>query len=142
MVSAEMTVSEKRMLRDAARDASTHAYVPYSHFPVGAAIQLKDGHIVTGANIENSSYGLSNCAERSAIFAALSQGIKPEQFHSLMIYMPGERLYSPCGACRQVIAEFFSAEACVRASCDRDELQEWTVGGLLPAAFGEFEPRS
>ena len=123
-------------LRQKAKQAARHAYQPYSQFAVGAALKLKDGTLIPGCNVENASYGLSNCAERTAIFSALSQGFKPDSFEELMIYMPGEKLYSPCGACRQVMAEFFPANAKVHASCDGDKLQSWTVAELLPGAFG------
>lgn len=119
-----------------AKQAAEHAYQPYSHFAVGAALKLKDGSLIAGCNVENASYGLSNCAERTAIFSALAQGHKPDSFDELMIYMPGEKLYSPCGACRQVIAEFFPPDAKVHASCDSETMQSWTVEQLLPGAFG------
>ncbi len=87
-----------------ATQARKRAYVPYSNFQVGAAVLTKDGKIYTGCNIENSSYGLSNCAERTAIFKAISEGEK--NFSAIAIIADTDRPCSPCGACRQVIVEF------------------------------------
>ena len=88
-----------------AREAARFSYSPYSHFPVGAALCCADGTIVTGANVENRSFGLSNCAERSALFAAVSQGRKT--FLAIAVSTPAsETPTSPCGACRQALSEF------------------------------------
>lgn len=121
--------------RELARQAASRAYIPYSHFAVGAALILSDGSMIPGCNVENASYGLSNCAERTALFSALAQGHKAEDFAAMLIYMPGETLYSPCGACRQVIAEFFAAETRVYATCDNDNFQSWRADELLPGLF-------
>ncbi|MCX7787037.1 MAG: cytidine deaminase [Spirochaetes bacterium] len=92
-------------LIEAARKAAELAYAPYSHFRVGAALLCKDGSIVTGINIENRSFGLTVCAERVAIFSALSQG--KQKFTALAIVcLDADYPVSPCGACRQVISEF------------------------------------
>lgn len=90
--------------------AMENAYVPYSHFRVGCCILLKDGKIVTGANIENASYGLTNCAERSALFAVYSQGYRKDDIKTMVIVGDTEDVISPCGACRQVISELVSDE--------------------------------
>lgn len=121
--------------REVARQAAARAYIPYSNFAVGAALILKDGQIIPGCNVENASYGLSNCAERTAIFSALAQGCRNTDFIALLIYMPGEDLYSPCGACRQVIAEFFAADTLIYATCDNDSFQSWRTEELLPGLF-------
>ncbi|MDF2177026.1 cytidine deaminase [Aliiglaciecola sp. CAU 1673] len=121
--------------KEYAKTAASHAYNRYSNFAVGAALSLKDGRLIPGCNVENASYGLTNCAERTAIYAAIAQGIKPEQFAAMTIYMPGDKLYSPCGACRQVIAEFFPANAKVHATCDAEHTQSWRVDELLPGLF-------
>lgn len=86
-------------------DASKNAYVPYSHFPIGAALKTKEGHVFTGCNIENASFGLTNCGERTAIFKAVSEGYK--DLTEIAIYGETQEPVSPCGACRQVMAEFF-----------------------------------
>lgn len=118
-----------------AQQAAKHAYNRYSQFAVGAALRLKDGRMIPGCNVENASYGLTNCAERTAIYAAIAQGIPPEQFDAMTIYMPGDKLYSPCGACRQVIAEFFPPDAQVHATCDAEHTRSWRVKELLPGLF-------
>jgi cytidine deaminase len=88
-----------------AKEASNFSYSPYSHFRVGAALLCTDGTVIRGANIENRSYGLTNCAERSALFTALSAG--KSEFKGLAIYSPdADYPIPPCGACRQVISEF------------------------------------
>lgn len=91
-------------LIDAAIRAREKAYVPYSKFKVGAAVLTKSGIIVSGCNVENASYGLSNCAERTAIFKAVSEG--EQDFSVIAVAADTERPVAPCGACRQVIAEF------------------------------------
>lgn len=121
-------------LLERAREAATAAYCPYSHFPVGAAIESDLG-ITTGCNIENASYGLALCAERVALFSAIAQGAK--RFSRLAVTCiaapsdapPGSRM--PCGACRQVIAEFLSPDALVVV----DGVGSLRVADLLPHAF-------
>ncbi|PXF30396.1 cytidine deaminase [Pokkaliibacter plantistimulans] len=125
-------------MKAVAKAAASRAYIPYSHFPVGAALLLADGQIVPGCNVENISYGLGNCAERTAIFSAIAQGHAHAEFVSMLIYMPGDTLYSPCGACRQVMVEFFPEEREVIATCDSDAIQVWTMAELLPASFSSF----
>ena len=120
----------------AARNAASRAYVPYSHFPVGAAFHTPDGQIIKGCNIENASFGLSNCAERTAIFKAVSEGITT--FDSLYIFGETEAPISPCGACRQVISEFCPADMPVYLISKTDEVKETSVGELLPYSFKEL----
>ena len=120
-------------LFDAARDASARAYAPYSRFQVGAAVLADDGRIFTAANVENASYGLTSCAERNAVFAAVSAGVR--RIVAVAIHTPTGAPVSPCGACRQVIHEFGPA-AVVVACCDGDATRRWTIGELLPGAFG------
>ncbi|WP_280737572.1 MULTISPECIES: cytidine deaminase [unclassified Enterococcus] len=118
---------------DVATAALDKAYVPYSHFPVGACLVTKAGKIYQGLNIENASYGLSNCAERTAIFKAVSEGER--EFAHLVIAGHTERAISPCGACRQVMAEFCEPEMPVTLIGDHGTLKETTVAELLPYAF-------
>jgi len=94
----------KRELINKAKEAKKFAYVPYSGFQVGAALQTKSGKVYTGCNIENSSYGASNCAERTAIFKAVSEG--ETEFESIAVVSSAEDVTYPCGICRQVMAEF------------------------------------
>ena len=109
------------------------AYVPYSKFPVGAALLAEDGTVFHGCNIENASFGLTNCAERTAIFKAVSQGVKT--FKAIAIVADTEGPCSPCGACRQVIAEFCAPTMPVYLTNLKGDVLETTVEGLLPGAF-------
>lgn len=118
-------------------EASEKAYVPYSHFPIGAALRTKDGRVFTGCNIENASFGLSNCGERTAIFKAVSEGYK--EFSEIAIYGETEKPISPCGACRQVMAEFFEPSATVTLIAKDGQTVEMTVGELLPYSFTDLK---
>jgi len=117
----------------AARRASGKAYAPYSRFHVGAAVMADDGRIFAGANIENASYGLTSCAERNAVFAAVASGRRA--FSAIAVAGGPESVTSPCGACRQVIFEF-GPDAKVVSCCDGDGLRGWSIDELLPGAFG------
>lgn len=118
---------------DIANDMLDRAYVPYSHFPVGAALLGEDGEIYTGCNVENASLGLTNCAERTALFKAVSEGV--HDFEGIVITSRGKRAVSPCGACRQVISEFCSPDMPVWLTNEAGELKKMTVGTLLPYYF-------
>ncbi|MEO9263197.1 MAG: cytidine deaminase [Candidatus Baltobacteraceae bacterium] len=118
-------------LLDAAREARARAYAPYSQFQVGAALETTDGRIVTGSNVENASFGLSICAERAAIVAAVSAGYR--EFRAIAIAGPDGRLASPCGACRQFMAEFNRSMRVTFAT--PDGAVRTTVAELLPYAF-------
>lgn len=97
-----------KTLFEQALEASKNAYAPYSHFPVGAALLLANGTVISGANVENRSFGLTNCAERTAIFEAVAKGYK--EFKAIAIATPNASYpVGPCGACRQVLSEFASA---------------------------------
>lgn len=122
-----------RKLEQAARRAATASYSPYSKFRVGAAVLCGSGRIYTGANVENASYGLCNCAERTAIFTAVAAGERVVQ--AVAVYTPTSTVSSPCGACRQVINEF-GPTALIISVCDRADRLETTLDRLLPAAFG------
>jgi cytidine deaminase len=111
------------------------AYTPYSNFKVGAAILLKDGTYIHGANIENASFGLSNCAERSALFSLYSQGYKKEDIVSITIVANDNGPVSPCGACRQVMHELLPRDAKIILANTKGETMETTTDGLLPYAF-------
>jgi cytidine deaminase len=118
-----------------AKKARLKAYVPYSKFKVGAAVLLKDGTYVHGANVENSSYGLSNCAERSALFSLVSQGYDPKDIVSITIVANDIRPVSPCGACRQVMHELLPKDASIILANTKGETIEMTKDALLPYAF-------
>ena len=117
-------------------EASKYAYVPYSHFPIGAALKTKDSHIYTGCNIENASFGLTNCGERTAIFKAVSEGYK--DFSEIAIYGKTKYPISPCGACRQVMTEFFEPSAKVTLISEIGKTVVMTVEELLPYSFTDL----
>ena len=114
-------------------ETSKKAYVPYSHFPIGAVLVAKNGQIFTGVNIENASFGLTNCGERTAIFKAVSEGVT--DFEELIVYGETEQPVSPCGACRQVMAEFFSKDLKVTLVAKDKSTVVMTVKELLPYSF-------
>lgn len=120
----------------AAIRASENAYVPYSHFPVGAAVLTKDGQVFQGCNVENASFGLTNCAERTAIFKAVSEG--QTAFAEIAIFGKTEHPVSPCGACRQVMVEFFEQDAKVTLVGKAGQTVEMTVAELLPYSFTDL----
>ena len=123
-------------LVDLAIEVSKNAYVPYSHFPVSAVLVSLQQEIYTGVNIENASFGLTNCAERTAIFKAVSEGVR--DFSELIIYGQTEKPISPCGACRQVMAEFFHKDLKVTLVAKDKSTVEMTVGELLPYSFTDL----
>ena len=120
-------------LRAAAVAARAHAYAPYSQFAVGAAIETADGRRFTGANVENASYGLTICAERTAMFAAVNAGAK--RITAVAVTGPDGVTTPPCGACRQVLAEFGSPDVPVSYARSDGGWSDTTLGELLPAAF-------
>lgn len=120
-------------LMEEAKKARLMAYAPYSKFLVGAALLTVDGEIFHGCNIENAGYSLTNCAERTAIFSAIAKGKK--KFSKMAIVCDTERPGSPCGACRQVISEFFTPEAEIILTNLKGDVQVTTITELLPGAF-------
>lgn len=122
-------------LEPAARRAAGHSHSPYSRFPVGAAVLDADGRVFSGCNVENASFGLTLCAERCALGAAIAAGTEPGTPRALLIYTPGDRAHSPCGACRQVMHELLAADAVVLSICDAGETVAWGPDDLLPQPF-------
>jgi cytidine deaminase len=118
-------------LVQAAREAQAQAYAPYSRFRVGAALEAEDGRVFTGANVENASYGLGICAERSAVSAAATAGAR--RFRRIVVVSESDPPATPCGACRQVLAEF-GGDLVVEAVGPRGS-GRWRLDELLPAAF-------
>lgn len=120
---------------EAAKAARLKAYVPYSNFKVGAAIELNDGTIIHGANVENSSYGLSSCAERNALFSLISQGYDPKQIKSITVIGASKGPISPCGACRQVMSELVPESATIYLTNLEKLVKETNTKELLPYNF-------
>jgi cytidine deaminase len=120
-------------LETAARAAAATAYAPYSKFQVGAAVLMGSGKIYRGANVENASYSLCFCAERTALVTAITAG--ESKLQAVAVYTPTQVPTSPCGACRQVLSEF-GPDALVISVCDTARRQENSLGVLLPEQFG------
>lgn len=116
--------------------AREKAFAPYSGFLVGAAVETLDGTIYTGCNIENASYGLTVCAERVAIWKAMSEGVKPGDFRAIAVAADSKRPTPPCGACRQILSEF-APEATVTLVNLQGLTREFTVAELLPESFND-----
>jgi len=129
----KITLPQRRRLEKAARAAARASYSPYSRFCVGSAVLAGSGKIYAGTNVENASYGLTNCAERSAVFAAVSRGERT--LRCVVVYTPTPAPTMPCGACRQVLNEF-GAHATVISVCDSEVRIETTLDRLLPMGFG------
>lgn len=126
-----LTKQEKQALIDLANTARQLAYVPYSNYPVGSALRTKSGRIYTGVNVENAAYPQTMCAERVAIYKAVSEGEKEFEVISVVTDNGG----SPCGGCRQVMAEFGLDTIVLLADGNGKLVQETTVRELLPDAF-------
>jgi cytidine deaminase len=126
-----MQETDARALIARAREAARFSYSPYSEFPVGAALLCADGTIVLGTNVENRSFGLANCAERSALFAAVSQGRR--EFTAIAVACPRSDVpVSPCGACRQALSELCPPDMPVYFAGNGEAHVETTIAGLLP----------
>ena len=128
-------MNDPQKLLEAAMQAMEKAYAPYSKFKVGSAIMTEDGQIVTGCNIENSSFGLTNCAERTALFSAIAAG--KSRFKAIAIVADGDRNPYPCGACRQVLAEFCAPNMPVYVASrgNLGAFHKMVLGELLPNSF-------
>lgn len=131
-----LTPAELQQLIKAATEARFAAYAPYSNFRVGAALLTTDSQMFTGCNIENASYGLANCAERTAVFKAVSEGKR--DFKAIAVVGDSPEPCSPCGACRQVLVEFSPNMAVVLANPE-GEFELFTAEELLPGFFGVQE---
>ena len=131
---------DNQQLIKIALEAREKAYAPYSHFAVGAAVLTKNGQVYRGCNVENASYGATNCAERTAIFKAVSEGNKEFSKIAIVGGKAGEEISEyayPCGVCRQVMAEFVNPkELIVIVAKSKDEYVEMTLEELLPNSFG------
>ena len=122
----------KQELCQTARDMLSRSYSPYSHFPVGAALACADGSVYTGCNIENAAYGPSVCAERVAVFKAVSEGKR--EFVRIAVAASTKKFCAPCGVCRQVLQEFAPDLQVILVNCDGETL-DLTLPELLPYGF-------
>nr|WP_273730973.1 cytidine deaminase [Leuconostoc mesenteroides] len=126
-----------RKLVDVANQALNDTYTPYSHFPVGAALLGENGEIFKGVNIENVSFGLTNCAERTAIFTAIAAGQR--HFHGLVISGRTDEPIAPCGACRQVMVEFFDPDMPIWLINNQGKEIETNIAELMPGSFNSLQ---
>ena len=115
--------------------AMNNAYAPYSHYHVGACVLCKDGKTFYGANIENASYGATNCGERSAVFGAYSYGYRKDDIEAIAIVSDGKRIGTPCGICRQVLSELLNQDTPIILSNGKETVEK-TIAELLPMQFG------
>jgi cytidine deaminase len=127
-------MNQEELIQEAAA-ARQKAYAPYSNFLVGAAVLTHDGLVFHGCNVENASYGLCNCAERTALFSAIAAGCKPGDFAAMAVIGDTDGPIAPCGACRQVMIELGTPALQVILANLKQDVQVTTAGALLPGAF-------
>jgi cytidine deaminase len=132
-----MTLEVRQRLVAAAREAMARSHSPYSHFRVGAALLGADGRVFTGTNVENASYGLSICAERTAVFKAVSEGCR--DFVAAAVVTDTDRPTPPCGACRQVLQEF-APGLVIHLAGRGGDVETFRLSELLPRPFDNFTP--
>ncbi|KGX92126.1 cytidine deaminase [Pontibacillus halophilus JSM 076056 = DSM 19796] len=125
-------MNQSELIQEAKR-AREVAYVPYSKFPVGAAVQTKSGNVYIGSNIENAAYPVTCCAERVAIFKAVSEG--DTEFTNIAVVADTDRPVPPCGSCRQVMSEFFKADTPIYTTNLHGDVKEFRMNELLPFSF-------
>jgi homotetrameric cytidine deaminase len=133
-----ITPDQEQQLIAAATAARSRAYVPYSHYAVGAALLMADGEIFGGCNVENASYGLTSCAERNAIFGMIGRtdDASVRRIRAVAVVTAGNDPATPCGACRQVIREFGKDAAIIIANTEGTVFLRTTLDALLPHSFG------
>lgn len=124
-------------LYNEAKAVLKNSYSGYSNFKVAAALRMKNGEVITGVNVENASFGLTNCAERTALFTAYTKGYRKEDIAEILITTEQEEFISPCGACRQVIRELMEDDANVHMTNNKGEVKTVQNKDLLPFAFTE-----
>lgn len=134
MKRADLSPAEQALL-DAAAAARLNAHAPYSRFLVGAAVLDKSGQVISGCNVENASYGLTNCAERTAFFAAIASGRKAGDFTHIAVTGDTPGPIPPCGACRQVMMEMGGPDLVVLLTNLKGDIERTTAAALLPGAF-------
>ncbi|CAM4283731.1 cytidine deaminase [Erysipelothrix inopinata] len=125
----------KETLLEKAFEAMNNAYVPYSNYRVGSCVLTHDGQYFIGANVENASYGATNCGERSAIFACYSHGYRQKDIAGIAIVTDGQLLAGPCGICRQVLSELLESDTPIYLSNKKEEMTT-TIAELMPLSFG------
>ncbi len=116
-----------------------NAYVPYSKFKVGAGLLMDDGTIITGCNVENAAYGLTNCGERTAMFAAYAKGYRKENIKEMVVLGDTKGPLSPCGACRQVMVELLPKDCIITLANIKGDTKVMTLEELVPYSFEEIE---
>jgi len=126
-------------LFEKAKEVLPHSYAHYSKFKVAAAIRLQDGKIITGVNVENASFGLTNCAERTALFTAFTQGYRKEDITEMVVTTEKDYIISPCGACRQVMSELMTPDALIHMVTKSGKVTTVKNKELLPLAFQESD---
>lgn len=129
---AQQLVKEAKKIKE-------KAYVPYSHFPVGAAVLYKDGHIISGVNVENVSFGATNCAERTALFTGVTEGYTKKDIQAIAVSANTKDYITPCSICRQVMVELCQPDTVVYLTNGKDEVKEVTVEELVPFAFSSMD---
>lgn len=122
-------------LTEKAFEAMKNSYAPYSGYHVGAAVLTSDGRVFKGTNVENASFGATNCAERSAVFAAYSEGVRKDDIIAVAIVSDGDRICAPCGICRQVLSELIGQDVPIYLSNGKQSAER-TIRQLLPMQFG------
>ena len=133
-----MDQNQIEALVDAARDVRQHAYCPYSHFPVGCALLSQDGKIFTGVNVENVSFGATNCAERSALFTAVSLGYRPGFIKAIAVAGATEDFLPPCSICRQVLVEWADPATPVYLTRNDGQIKRLKLLDLAPYSFTQM----
>ena len=134
-----MATYSKESLIERARQLLPKAYAPYSHFPVGAVLLMDDSQIIEGVNVENVSFGATNCAERTAIFTAVTQGYGPKSIQAIAVAGDTEDFLPPCCICRQVLVEFCRPDVPVYLTRRDGQIYETTVSQIVPLAFESLE---
>lgn len=129
---------QAELLLEKAREIKGRAYAPYSHFPVGAAVLYEDGTIITGVNIENVSFGATNCAERTALFTGITQGYTGKDVVAIGVSGDTEDFLPPCSICRQVMVELCQPNTTVYLTNNKNEVLTTTVEELVPFAFSSM----
>ncbi|MBB5019173.1 cytidine deaminase [Chitinivorax tropicus] len=127
-------MNQQQLIQEATQ-ARQKAYAPYSRFLVGAAVLTHDGRVFHGCNVENASYGLCNCAERTALFSAIAAGCRPGDFKTIAVIGDTDGPIAPCGACRQVMIEMGTPAMEVVLTNLKQDVEITTAGALLPGAF-------